>query len=1150
MTCEHLNLAPGLFIDQQTLVPPGPFWNLPSADGWSFERIPGDEKRIKLKRPDNSQAGPTLVLNDPWTLRPECWRFFEPSVGSTGPEFAAVVSLNRSNDARVSYAVHVFDLRDQRAPVWRLEVQAPSVVLEGTNTAAQQVAFELSYSPDGRAFFVWIGGYNGANRTAAHQIYRSDGKSREPLCSYGEHLGVGKRMAQAIGPTTSFSQGSVRVRVFDDPPLAECGLPVGLLAFNPGSIEFGAAPLSAECTLPPRLSVTLTNQGFDCLDVTALRVTLPFSVSAAPPFTIEPGQQRQIDVTFRPTSMPPGGAVQGQLEIDWNGGAGPQTISVTLRGSVRPALRTLGIEPPDVRFPDACVGATSASQRVTLKSSGELPVRVDEIRNLPPGGDSDFAVVVSRPLPADLGCNDELKLEVTFTPSTDGERRWDNIEIHSNADGSPLVLSLAGQGHYPLAALAQPPETFDLGDIESGFRWMRRLELLNAGTASTNVSLTIEAREGFADDARLFSLRLLDEEVTDARRDAFDTVIDSATPCEGLRSGTGKFVFGISCYAAPSADGALREVFAQLRVRAVGAAGSADFDATHVCLLSAKIVPPVAVDAVLVLDRSGSMAGARLNAAVEAAQLFVKLARVTEDGFDDRIAITKFNREAESIQDMVPVSSARPTSQGLIAQQIAQRLPPADGETSIAAGLFAANGQLAVARANTPARLRQAVCMVTDGHENRAVIVKDGWRWRYYSAAGGWCLGELREAPPGLRPWEWPPQAPNFLPPPPPGLWWYWTEPVPLPEGASLSAVGIGANADVARGQLEDRCKETSGGTYNRDDEAPQTRFFKLQTFLTAIWMGAAGRDGILDPIGSVQPGSDELIPFFVKGSYVSLLAVVYDGDGVRLPFQLIAPSGTSIDPTSVPDGYTLRAGATATARFVDLRLPTDYPDSFAGDWKLRVVHDGRVFREGDGPVGEGYVPAGAKPEVRQSPVTFAYLIGCQSNFHMEVSLDPRVVKMGEDIHATAKLSEYDQPVLGCTVTATVTDPRGASSTLILRDDGQVGSRGPNSGCYGVRFPTADKFGGFYEFEFRAERQVKAGGVEVREARLAKYVEDKHNKTAPDTRAIPLTEQYSAWLDRFDRSARRATTAVAIAVGVSSAIIAAIIAWSTSWWLR
>src|SRR4029079_6720487 len=79
---------------------------------------------------------------------------------------------------------------------------------------------------------------------------------------------------------------------------------------------------------------------------------------------------------------------------------------------------------------------------------------------------------------------------------------------------------------------------------------------------------------------------------------------------------------------------------------------------TWIFPLTATITAPVALDAALVVDHSGSMTdtlGSRvkMDAAVAASQLFVELLR---PDLDDRATIVKFNQIPEVVTGMTPVT--------------------------------------------------------------------------------------------------------------------------------------------------------------------------------------------------------------------------------------------------------------------------------------------------------------------------------------------------------------------------------------------------------------------------------------------------------------------------------------------------------------
>lgn len=115
--------------------------------------------------------------------------------------------------------------------------------------------------------------------------------------------------------------------------------------------------------------------------------------------------------------------------------------------------------------------------------------------------------------------------------------------------------------------------------------------------------------------------------------------------------------------------------------------------------------PQPAVDNMIVIDRSGSMAGAKIEAAKDAAQLYV-------DAYDtgDRIGVYSFNDAANLEFDLDEWDAGSRTA----AQTAIENMDPPAGNTAIGAGLRA--GNQALADQDDPNEA-WAMVLLSDGHD-------------------------------------------------------------------------------------------------------------------------------------------------------------------------------------------------------------------------------------------------------------------------------------------------------------------------------------------------------------------------------------------------------------------------------------------------
>jgi hypothetical protein len=276
---------------------------------------------------------------------------------------------------------------------------------------------------------------------------------------------------------------------------------------------------------------------------------------------------------------------------------------------------------------------------------------------------------------------------------------------------------------------------------------------------------------------------------------------------------------------------------------------------------------------------------------------------------------------------------------------------------------------------------------------------------------------------------------------------------------------------------------------------------YQLMKFYTQIYMDLVDTSVIKDPKYTILPGQKHVIEFDVLQGDVSAIVVMYDLEGLRLPFWLESPGGEIIDAAFVPAGFQLRSGFTESSRFLDFVLPWGEPKRYAGRWRLVVLHDGRVCVGHPQPERKelGFLPPECRPS--KSPVEYGFVIGVGSNFRLQAYVTPGPVKVGEAIRLTGVLAEAGLPVTGCSVAVDAVSPSGQTWTgIMLKDDGAHDDGDADDGEYGRVF-TQTAVAGSYTFTFRATGYTRDGEPVNREAVRSKYVEGTVKE--PPTHAVP-----------------------------------------------
>ncbi len=877
-------------------------------------------------------------------------------------------------------------------------------------------------------------GQNGTEHTSV-AIYRSD--TGVPLCSIGAPI---VPTGQTAGEATA-TELIIHYSTAGASKQAKCPRPLGKSQITPSSQTFADVFVGGCPFTPQKKQFTIKNVGDDCLTVSAIGNVAPFAVTAtsqALPATLAKNETLTVTVEFNPTA--PGTFAATALPVTLSPANGD--LALTGKGKALPAAFKIAFNGTTVDFGVRQVG-TTASKNLVVTNSGSRPlvVSVDAVAA------DGFATAG---FDGTLACGASQSVPITFTPTGEGAHAA-SISVTSDAPGSPHLIQLKGVGCVPNAAIVPDPVApIDLGEVQQGFRTVRYIRVRNTGDGP----LTFQGAIGGA-DAALFGLPDADVgSVTSPPATAGYTVLPTFH-CGGGGTGSGEAIVAVSFFA----NDAPRLATATLTLSGHDATNE-PAGKTWVYPLVATITPPVALDVALVVDHSGSMNDSlgtrvKMDAAVAASQLFVELLR---PNLDDRVAVARFNHVPDAVLAMTPLTTVAVQDQ--VRQLVQTGVPPAQGNTAIAAGALLGIAQVQTPRVATPAALTKAVVVLSDGIENTAA--KDpGGGSTWYSIAGGPMY-------PGVDPVDMGTTVP--------------TVPMPRPADIGIYAVGLGTGADVDVGQLTALAGDPSH-FFHVDKDLVGTKFFDLEKYYTQIFMEIVGLAPVKDPMFWIAPGDRHEIQFDMLQGDVSALVVVFDYQGLRLPFHCESPVGELVDPAMIPVDFQLRAGATTQARFVEFRAPAGQPKRYAGPWKAVVEHQGRVctgMPQAQGrDDGIGFLPRRCREF--DEPVLYGIAIAVGSNFRMTPFVTPAPVYVGEPILLSALVSEAGLPVKGCTVTVDATAPDGATSTLQLRDDGAHQDGGADDGEYAHAF-THTAVEGTYHFRFRAVGTSRDGEPVTREA--------------------------------------------------------------------
>jgi hypothetical protein len=842
---------------------------------------------------------------------------------------------------------------------------------------------------------------------------------------------------QVIGEV--IAGGSVRIKDGGSVIAGPCAVPAGALTVQPASQAFATVKVGG-CPQPPSTrQYTLRNSGTDCLTITAVAAAGPFSVTAqskAFPAVLAPSETMTVTVTFAPSAS---GNFTSDLAISRTPAAGADHLTCT--GTAQPATAAFTV-PGLVAFGTVQVGA-SAARTVTVTNSGSLPISVSVPAS--PAGSPFAWAAFSGP----LGCGQSIGINVTFTPQAAGQGQV--VMAIAGSPGGTQNVTLQGTGCIPQAVIAVPPAPFPaFGDVRQGYRLPRFIAVRNTGNAPLTFRASISGP-----DAAMFGLMDTSQSIVNVLGNRVYSV-DPTSSCGGGATGDGAVEVVVVVFANATPPAALSATLTLDNHNDPSAPASYTF------ALSANVVAGNVVDVVAVFDTSGSMSGGvpgggtKEAAAIQAGKLLVG---ILPPDLTNRIAGVRFSTDASIFLAIDEVTSANQA--GKVAAVADPPLTPS-GSTAIAAGIMTGLPALATPRPGpAPAILTKAAIVLTDGLDNTAYLnPADGL---YYSILGGSAGNPAGGGMVATR---------AFVP----------------PTGVKIFAIGMGTGQDIDTAQLASLASG-AGGYYLVVDPTRPAITYELMKLYTQIYMDMVDTAVISDPRYTINAGDKQVFEFDVLAGDVTGTVVVYDFDGLRLPFWLESPAGEIVDAAFVPPGFQLRSGFTDTSRFLDFVLPWGEPKRYAGRWRLVVEHRGIVCR--GWPKGQekelGFLPRDCGES--KDPVDYGFVIGVGSNFRLDAFVTPAPLRVGDPIRLTAIPSEAGLPVIGCTVTVDVTSPSGVTWTgITLQDDGAHEDGDAADGEYGKVFSNTAEAGS-YTFRFRASGQSRDGEPVNREAIRSKYLE-------------------------------------------------------------
>ncbi|MEV6929903.1 choice-of-anchor D domain-containing protein [Dactylosporangium sp. NPDC051485] len=200
------------------------------------------------------------------------------------------------------------------------------------------------------------------------------------------------------------------------------------ISVSPNALGFGSVVTGSTSAAQ---SVTVTNSGTASAPVGTIAVTGDFAQTNTCGSSIAAGASCTVSVTFRPTVA---GARSGSLTVTASG----ITNTVPLSGTGVAPGPIVNANPGSLSFGGTVVGASAATQAVTLTNSGTTAATVSSI-----AASGDFSQTNN--CGGSIAVGASCTVTVTFTPTASGSRSG-SLTVTSNANNSPTTVALSGSG--------------------------------------------------------------------------------------------------------------------------------------------------------------------------------------------------------------------------------------------------------------------------------------------------------------------------------------------------------------------------------------------------------------------------------------------------------------------------------------------------------------------------------------------------------------------------------------------------------------------------------------------------------------------------------------------------------------------------------
>ena len=222
------------------------------------------------------------------------------------------------------------------------------------------------------------------------------------------------------------------------------------LTSSASSLSFGQQRVG---TASAPQTVTITNTGSATANLTSVSCSgSSFAYAGtAMPTSLAASMTFPVPIVFNPTAP---GSVSAQCTLASNASNSPLYLTLTGTGTAP----IIGVSPSSISFGNQTIGATSASQNLTVSNTGQIALSVSQVTTSP----SQFAYT-GPTAPYQIASGASVTYQISFTPAA-AQSYSGSLNVTSNTFSGSGAVPLSGTGVSATTGFNVSPSSLSFGN--------------------------------------------------------------------------------------------------------------------------------------------------------------------------------------------------------------------------------------------------------------------------------------------------------------------------------------------------------------------------------------------------------------------------------------------------------------------------------------------------------------------------------------------------------------------------------------------------------------------------------------------------------------------------------------------------------------